>query len=225
MINNNTRILIVEDEVLIAEYIKDLLEDEGFSSVTMAHEPDEALLLFSSFLPEIILLDINLGSAHAGIELSRQKNRDAAVIFLTAQHDGATIRKALETNPESYLTKPIKKADLFAAVYLALKNKQLAFVTIKDGYDTVKLNIDDILYVKSDNVYIDIFTTKRKYTVRQTLEKFSAQLNSPWFFRSHRSYLINHKAVERVSSKSVFIGNTELPLSRSVAADLDFFKT
>ncbi len=220
MIPDTVKILIVEDEVLIAEYIKEMLGDEGFTYVKMAHDREDALLLFRSFDPDIILMDINIHGRDTGIDLAASKNAGADIIFLTAQSDTATMQKALATGPRSYLTKPLRKTDLMAAIQLGLHNKQNRFVTIKDGHSTFKIAQDDILYIKADNVYLDIHTSKKTFTIRQTLEKFMQELDAAVFFKTHRSYIVNRRAITGKGSKAVYIGAIEIPLSRSYSMDL-----
>jgi two-component system, LytTR family, response regulator LytT len=218
--HNAVKILIVEDEVLIAEYIKELLGDEGFACVKTVHDQEHAIMLLRSFCPEIILMDININGYHTGIELADIKNPEAEVIFLTAQNDLATMQKALATNPVSYLTKPVRKTDLMAAIQLVLHKKKAPSLTIKDGYDVIKIKQDDILYVKSDNVYLDIHTKRKTYTVRMTLEKLLLGLDPSLFCKPHRSYLVNRSAITRKSSKAVYIDHIEIPLSRNASLEL-----
>lgn len=220
IVPETVKILIVEDEVLIAEYVKELLADDGFTAVKIAHEGDDALMMFRAYCPDIVLMDINIHGRDAGIDLAGAKNPEADIIFLTAQSDMATMQKALATGPSSYLTKPIRKTDLMAAIQLVLQNKKDRFITIKDGYGTVKIAQDDILYIKADNVYLDIHTTKKTFTVRQTLEKFMLELDPSVFCKVHRSYIVNRAAITGKNSKAVFIGDIEIPLSRNYSLDL-----
>lgn len=214
------KILIVEDEILIAEFIKEVLEDKGFTSTKMVHERDEALIMFRSFCPDIILMDINIHGRDMGIELAMAKNPEADVIFITAQSDMATMQKALATNPRSYLTKPVRKTDLIAAIQLVIQKKKTRYINIKDGYGLVKIAQDDIMYIKADNVYLDIYTTKKTYTIRQTLEKFMQELDPSVFSKTHRSYVVNRFAVTRISGRVIYIGTIEIPLSRSFSLDI-----
>ncbi len=217
---NNTKILIVEDEVLIAEYIFDLLNDESFYDVKMAHTKKEAIQLMDKFEPDIILMDINLNGVNSGIELAQQKNENASVIFLTGQYDHELMSKALETNPESYLTKPIKQNDLFAAIQLALVKKKLKIITVKDGFNTVKVQLSSILYVKSDGNYVDVFTIDKKFSIRMSLDTFLNEVNDSNFIRVHRSYIVNKTKVTQVSRVSVFLENEEVPISRNLNFEL-----
>ncbi|WP_179316782.1 LytR/AlgR family response regulator transcription factor [Winogradskyella undariae] len=213
----NTKILIVEDEVLIAEHIFEILEEEAFTNIKLVHDKESAKVEMSCFLPDIILMDINLDGENSGIELSKIKNKNATLIFLTGQHDALLMSKALETNPDAYLTKPIKRVDVLASINLAFIKKKAKTLQIKDGHDTVNVQFDQIIYVVADGNYIDIHTEYRKYTIRQSLNTFTEQLSSEIFVKTHRSYIVNKTKVERVSSNSIFIKDIEIPLSRTYA--------
>lgn len=210
----NTKILIVEDEIIIADFIQATLNKEGFKHVEMAHKTITAIEAFKNFQPEIIILDINLHGENSGIELAKSTNKNATVIFLTGQYDESLMSKALATNPESYLTKPIKKDDLLAAIKLSILRKQIKSITIKDGYDFIKINHDAILFVKSDNNYIDIQTTSKKHSVRQSLEGFLEEIANPNFIRVHRSYIVNSSKIQKKTNSSLFIENQEIPFSK-----------
>lgn len=129
--NFNIKILIVEDEIIIADYIYNILTKEGYSNVKMAHKQISALAIMKEFQPEIILLDINLNGINSGIDLAKNEAQNAKVIFLTGQYDESLMTQALATNPESYLTKPIKREDLVAAVKLVMLKSQSKKLPLK----------------------------------------------------------------------------------------------
>jgi DNA-binding LytR/AlgR family response regulator len=210
----SVKILIVEDEIIIADYLFNILEKEGYCNVKMAHKKNTAIETIENFHPEIVLLDINLNGINSGIEIANTFLKNAKVIFLTGQYDESLMSQALETNPESYLTKPIKKEDLIAAVKLVSIKNQSKIVTIKDRYDSININRDDILFVKSDNNYIDIQTVYRKYTIRQSLEKFTEMFLTSDFIRVHRSYVVNKTKIQKKTTSSIFVENIEIPYSK-----------
>lgn len=213
--NRKVKILIVEDEVLIAEFIREMLLDEGFESVEVVHDCTSALHYFKQFAPEILLLDINIEGKDTGIALAQKRNPEAKIIYITAQNDEATLLKAIETSPDNYLTKPIKKIDVIAAIKLASLKKIKESVQIKDGFKEVKILLNDILFVKSDGNYIDIQTVTKKYSIRQSLDSFLLELNSDMFCKIHRSYIVNKQKITVKTSTSVFIKAIEIPISRS----------
>jgi two-component system, LytTR family, response regulator LytT len=214
------KILIVEDEVIIAEFIKDILEENNYNSVTIANDYETAVSEMQNFVPDLILMDINLNGLNSGIELAEKKNKQAKVIFLTGQNDFGLMNKALTTNPESYLTKPIKKNDLIAAIQLSIFKNKPSYVKIKDGVKTIKIDLNDILFIKSDDVYIDIQTTTKKYTIRKSLDSFLKEINHSNFIKVHRSYIINTSKVTSKKANSISIDNFEIPISRNLNLEL-----
>lgn len=212
----NPRILIIEDEIFIGDYLMELLQEEGFDNSKMANNKEEALLLMNTFLPEIILMDINIQGENSGIELATIKNDNARIIFITGQYDHNLMTQAFDTNPEAYLTKPIKKIDLIAAIGLVSHKQRSKCITIKDGYKKVKLNLDDILFIKSENNYIDIQLEDKKFTIRQTLDHFLKETDCENFLRIHRSYIVNTTKISAKKSSSVIIEEFEIPFSRNL---------
>jgi DNA-binding LytR/AlgR family response regulator len=216
-----TKILIVEDSLFIAEHIYEMLQEEHFKMLKIAKNKQSAIVEMATFKPDIILMDINLRGKNSGIELSKEKNENATVIFITGQNDFALMNEALKTNPHSYLTKPIKKVDVLASINLAILKKQQHSFSFKEGYDTVSIDYSNILYLVADGNYVDMFTLSRKHSIRQTLNTVMSQLPSDTFKQAHRSYVVNKNKVQRVTTSSVIVNNVEIPLSRTYAK---FFK-
>lgn len=214
------KILIVEDQVLIANHIKNILEDGGFQNVEMAFKLNEATEKLNEFNPNLILLDINVEGQNSGIDWAEENVKNAKIIFITGQSEIKTMQKALTTNPIAYLTKPVKEIDLLATLEVAKKQLNLNYVIIKDGFDEVKLSFDDIQFIKSERNYIDIQTVTKKITVRNTLDAFFNELDATIFCKTHRSYIVNTSKITQKKSNSIFINEYELPLSRNCNLNL-----
>ena len=225
--NFDASILIVEDEVLIAEYIKDTLISLGFSQIELAHSKAEGLQAIESAKPDLLLLDIRMEDELDGISIAEtvSKTSKTPFIFITAHSDKDIVQKALTTQPEAYLTKPFKKVDVFAAVSLALKHTKSTSVqqkfAFKDGYTTITLPCVDILYIESEGNYISIITHERKYTLRHSLEWCLQNLPAQTFKRIHRSFIVNVDKIEKSNSRSVYIGKKEIPKSRHKSGELN----
>lgn len=222
----NTKILVVDDEVLIAEDLKDNLFSFGYRNIELAHDKKEALDRIDQFNPDIVLLDIRMENETDGIDIGEFlfTKVKKPFIFITAHSDVEMIRKIVKTRPVAYITKPIKEADLFAAVSLAIEQVQpVASKTIKirDGHSTVLIPQSSILYIESEGNYVVIFGEEKKYISRQSMESVCEELADPVFFRIHRSYLINTSKVKKYSKKEVIIGNTVLPVSRNLGEELE----
>ena len=118
------QIQIVEDEVIVARDIKEILQKAGYHISGLAHDYDTGLIQFKNRIPDLLICDINLGNGKNGIELVKELNsiRPIPIIFLTAYSDDDTVSAALNTNPESYLTKPFTKEQLLISVNRILKS-------------------------------------------------------------------------------------------------------
>lgn len=210
-----TKILIVEDQVLIANHIKNILSENQYSQVDIAYKINQAIEKVESFKPDVVLLDINVEGRDTGIDWAKQHVKESKIIFITGQSELSTLQKALEVNPVSYLTKPIRTMDLLAAIQLADFKTKSNQIIIKDGFHEITLSNDDLLFIKSDGNYIDLFTNSKKITIRESLERFYEKLNKEQFLRIHRSVVINKDKIISKTSSSVFINDTELPISRN----------
>ena len=216
---NNFKILIVDDEVLIAEFLKDELISLGYEQIELAHNKKQALNAMEKFKPQLVLLDIRMKSEREGIEIAEEINKtfEMPFIYITAHSDKEIVQQALSTKPAGYITKPFKQIDVYAAVHLVEKGSEKVaerFLVFKDGYADVRVSIDNILYTQSDDNYIHIYTTTKKHTVRNTLEWFKENTPEELFHRSHRSYIVNITKITKSTSKSVFINEIEIPVSR-----------
>lgn len=122
-----TKILIVEDESIVALDIKRTLEKMDYEVTNMAYDYQGAIRSVEVNRPDLILMDVNLGKSKDGIETAKEiKNyHDIPIIYLTAFSDEQTINRAIETNPVRYLIKPFKREELKTNIILGLnKNKR-----------------------------------------------------------------------------------------------------
>ena len=118
----NAKILIVEDEAIIAEEIKTGLEDMGYSVTSIVKTGEAAIEKAQQDRPDLILMDIRLEGKIDGIEAAeRIRSRfGIPVIFLTAYADEEKLDRAKLTLPFGYLLKPIQDRDLKVTIEMAL---------------------------------------------------------------------------------------------------------
>lgn len=122
MTAHRPRILIVEDEVIVREDLRDMLTSLGYEVVGTAMSGAEAITRAGDTAPDLVLMDIRLRGAMDGIEAAsriRQKH-GIPVVFLTAFADDASIQRAKSAEPFGYLTKPLHERALRAAIEVAL---------------------------------------------------------------------------------------------------------
>lgn len=155
------KILIVEDEMLIARDLEGILSDWGFDVVGIADAGEEAYSLYLLHEPDLMLIDIQLYGGMDGIELAQQCNviRRVPFIYLTGQADHATIERAKATNPAAYLFKPFDEKQLLVSIELALTNFEKKDTpqylnTPNEELDiNLKLTADSILRL-GENVFV-----------------------------------------------------------------------
>jgi len=119
---NNTRILIVEDEILVARDLEQQLTVLGYTIVGIAASGEDALHLVEQEQPQLILMDIRLQGEMDGIATAEEVRSHFAlpVIFLTAHADQATVQRARVTEPFGYILKPFDERELNTVVEMAL---------------------------------------------------------------------------------------------------------
>lgn len=164
----NIKILIVEDESIVALDIKRALQKLGYEVVGVAKNYTNAVKLFQEEKPSVIFMDINLkNSEKDGIDTVKdlQKIQNIPIIYLTAFSDEITLKRAIQTNPVSYLIKPFKMEELKSTILLAqYKMNQSNQPELNEecrplGFGYYFNEKDEILYFK--NIYIKLSPNER----------------------------------------------------------------
>ncbi|MBX2817927.1 MAG: response regulator transcription factor [Saprospiraceae bacterium] len=124
MSGTDIRVLVVEDEPLIAEDIRETLDNIDFSISAVVYDSAGALEELSSNTPDIALLDVNLDSEMDGIQIAEIINEKYNIpfIYLTSYADRDTVDRAKKTHPMGYIVKPFDENDLFTTLEIALLN-------------------------------------------------------------------------------------------------------
>ena len=121
------KILIVEDELIVARDIQQTLLEEGYKIVGIANSYITGFNLFMEFSPDLLICDIKLKTHQSGVELVRKVHniKRVPVIFITAYSDEETLSEAFETEPDSYLTKPFTDEQLLVSVSRIFKCRNI----------------------------------------------------------------------------------------------------
>jgi two-component system, response regulator PdtaR len=119
---HRVNLLLVEDEALVASYIRDVLEESGFVVAGVASSGPEAISLASERPVDLALVDIKLAGPMDGIEVARLLRERFAVssIFLSGIHDPETMERAKVASPLGFLQKPFRPSQVFNALEKAL---------------------------------------------------------------------------------------------------------
>jgi AmiR/NasT family two-component response regulator len=116
------RILIVDDEIIIARELEARLQSMGYDVVDIASSGHEAIRIAMEMQPDLILMDIVLKGEIDGIEAATEIRRriQVPIIYLTAYTDGTTVERARATEPSGYIVKPFSESELNASIEIAL---------------------------------------------------------------------------------------------------------
>ena len=116
------KILVVEDEGIIALDIQNQLEEIGYAATAIAASGEEAVRKAAEFSPDLVLMDINLRGKMDGVEAASliQTHLNIPIVYLTAQTDENTFLRARLTEPRGYLLKPFEPQDLSTAIKITL---------------------------------------------------------------------------------------------------------
>ncbi len=118
------KILVVEDESLIAAELAESLRESGYKVSGAVPSGSKAIQFIEEEIPDLVLMDIGLQGEMDGIHASReiQDTFDVPVVFLTSHSDKKTVERAKEADPFGYILKPVKEGDLMASIEFALHN-------------------------------------------------------------------------------------------------------
>jgi PAS domain S-box-containing protein len=118
---SRTSVLIVEDEAIIAENLRELLLSLEYDAFAIAASSEEAVVCASERCPDVVLMDIRIKGKLDGIATAQLLGErfDVPIIYLTAHADAATVDRAKKTGPHGYLVKPVRAPDLRSAIEIA----------------------------------------------------------------------------------------------------------
>jgi DNA-binding LytR/AlgR family response regulator len=227
------KILIVEDDLLISESLKDILRILNHQLVGVADNADTAIDICNKDLPDLALLDIQISGDIDGVELAEiiRDQFDIPFIFTTAYADNETVLRARDKGPFGYLVKPYGVKEVNAAIQIAkasfdrLKTAEKAAINMSKIVDNslflkvdsklIKVKIEDILFVEAKGDYA-LFKTKSKgYIVHTTIKHAEDRLSSFNFQKVHRSYIVNISKIVDIEESNLLIEDKVIPISRA----------
>jgi CheY-like chemotaxis protein len=126
---SDKRILIVEDEAVLAMTLEDSLHSMGYSVVGSVSTAEDAIKLAGEARPDLILMDIRIRGEKDGIaaaeEINRLYSNSIPIVYLTAHSNDKTLERAMKTQPYGYLIKPFRDRELHSTIEIALYKHRL----------------------------------------------------------------------------------------------------
>ncbi len=233
--SNPLKILIVEDEPIVAAALERELSKSGYQVVGVIDTGEEAMEFAGENTFDLILMDVELGGDIDGIDASHMisKENPVPIIFLTANTDSKTFNRAKLTQPIGFLSKPYRITDLKHSIAMAFRdpsNSEIAeqeneqetisyqvehSIFVKSRDFLVRIRFSKIQYVEADSCYCTIVTSEGSHTIVSTLKKFESSIAFPHLMRIHLSYIINLNYIDKIGESMVVIDKKQIPISRS----------
>lgn len=212
------KVLIVDDCDITIQLIMEILNSIPGIATYSANNGIECLSKVSTFKPDVIFLDINLGGEiSAGIDVARAVSEISPrtqIIFVTGYPEFAV--KAFQLEAVDYLVKPFTEGQVVMAlnkVKRRLKNipKKIPF---KNGVSVVFIDPDEIIFIEKEGKKVLIHTEKDVIRTNDTLSNIQQHLNINNFYRTHQSYIVNVDKIKEItpagnSSYYVHFSNTK----------------
>lgn len=216
--------IIVEDQApaqrLLKKYISDV---KGLDLRGVFGDALEAIEFLSSNTVDLIFLDIHLPKL-SGLDFMSILSPKPMVVLTTAFSDYAL--QGYELDVVDYLLKPFTFERFYKAVLKVerLNNKKGVRVAdispveetivVKVGRNYLKVNINDVVYMKSEGDYTHIITLEKKYLTLNPLKYWMENLSSKRFCQVHRSFLVNLEHITEVAGNVIYVFDVEIPIGR-----------
>jgi len=226
------KILIVEDEPIIAADLENQLKKMGYDVIGNVDMGATAINIVKEKSPDLILMDIQLEGDLDGVDTSHEieKFSNAPIIFLTSNTDDRTFARARTTNPFAFLSKPFRVTDVKRSIELATSSMKSDNIDVaKEEIDAIlsdrifirnksalhKVMLADIAYIAADGAYCKIVAGEKQFVISYTLKRFEEEVKYDHLIRAHRSYLVNINKVDQLADGYVLLQGHKIPVGRS----------
>jgi len=208
--------IAIDDEPKALEVIKiHCSKIEQLDLIAQFSNPHEAISFLRQNAVDLIFLDINMPNM-SGLEMLEELKLKPFIIFTTAYESFAL--ESYSHNAVDYLLKPFE-FDRFQMAIAKLeerisyqRNKNVFFF-IKDGAKNIKIQFEDIFFIKGSGNYMDIVQKDSVHSPRMTFMELFEKLPSSAFMRVHQSYIVNINAIDKIENNQVYIDRHEIPIS------------
>ena len=222
--------IAIDDEPIALEVVKSLSSKIAFIELLDCFtNAFKAIDFLQKEKVDLIFLDMKMPDI-SGIDFLKSLSYPPMVIFTTAYSEHAV--QSFELDAIDYLLKPFSLSRFLKACNKA--NEQLLFrnkiatvlpepsaIFIKSGYEQIKVEPADILYVESSGNYMQFVLENRKIASRLTMSEVEALLPALDFIRIHRSYIVSKQHIQKMDRKSIWIKQTELPIGAAYVLEIE----
>lgn len=224
------RIAICDDNktdlIYIEKSINSALKKININAETDTFTDSDLLLKQNRSNPyDAIFLDIDMPKAN-GMDIAAQLNKVNSlteIIFVT-NHD-ELVYKAYRFKALGFIRKEFLETEINEMLDILIENlnSNQKYIIVNDSGTSKKIPVNDILYMQSDDHYVDVYLTDKhkKETIRESLNNIEKDYSQHGFIRTHIRYLVNYKYIYSIEKNVVILTNhQQLPLSRSKTASV-----
>ena len=222
------RILICDDEQKFVDELKFHIERYMQthlinSEITTTVSPEE--ILKGDAVYDLAFLDIQMPGVD-GITLGKElKSRNSKLIlfYVTAYSD--YLDEAMDLQIFRYFYKPFDEKRLYASLDRAMEFLDESYVDIivEGGKESVKIPVDDIVFVRRENRKITVFTVDKEYVCKSGFDEIISKLPNIFFYLVHKSFLVNIHHITKYSYAEIYVGNTRISVATRKQADFHKF--
>ncbi|GLU54794.1 response regulator transcription factor [Dyadobacter frigoris] len=227
--NPATKILIVEDDALMAENVMQSLTREGYIISGVARNLLSAVEVMKKNPADIALIDITLDGPEDGVLTAREltKIKWIPIIYVTGDEHMAAVERSMDTNPAAFLKKPLRMKELIVQIDLALHNfnkgnfsnpskLRSGHVLLRTFSGQINVKQDEIVYIQAERSNSRLFLTKGGFSRIYQLKPYQyvsltenmgfvyGQLSFN-FHRLSRSLVINLDLIDRIDTSELVI--------------------
>ena len=204
------KVVLCDDDILSVKFLKSILAKfESIEIVGEANNGEDCISLVRKLNPQILFCDIKMPTLNGidTVRILREEYPKIHVIFISGFSEYAL--EAFDVHPYSYLIKPFEYTKVYNTVnrlLLKIRNLHEKDNCVDVGENLVlnynnEINIvpqNDILFITRDNNATAIYTSKCKHITYESMDEIWTRLDRGIFMRSHKSYIINKKKVEKL---------------------------
>lgn len=219
-------VLIVEDEVLIANQMKNWLKKSYTINVDISIDYNSAILNLKSKHYDLVLLDVQISSNETGIDLAKwiNKNLNIPFIFLTSYADDETLNEIKSLGPIGFINKPIREINFAMMINLHLDKEIKSTFKFETKTKTYTFDLNKILYIQSEHIYLKLhFTNNSIQLIRCSLTKFLEIVPDGYLLQVNRSVAVNNSFITEKSSNRIIVGNQIFPISPNFKSFFESF--
>ena len=171
------RVLIVEDDPIIGEDIREMLTSVNYEAIDVAYSKEDAIKAIDNEKLDLVLLDINLDGYYEGFEVAEyiNKTRQLPFIYITSYSGKEIIERAKPTMPMGYIVKPFNEKELFTTIEVALYNFSKFVIPVPLSKDIINTKILTPLTQKEFEILEGLFQGK---TNQQLAESQFVSINT-----------------------------------------------